>query len=1156
MKSFLTLIAVFCCMLGYSQSSLYFDGGDSIRNSDQTVVDIVTDPAGNTYVTGYSNYLTSVKPEDIITIKYDVTGTKVWTAFYSGPGEKANKAVAIKLDQAGNIYVVGHCIRNVAPSDNNNFVVVKYSPLGEEVWSKVFDDNGSQDIPVGMEIDLLGNAYVVSQPKRLTKYSPTGDLLWSKLYTDSELNPGGIGMDASGLPYVFGTDTLGGGKNGLAIYKSDAAGNIIWKRKFDLGYANVMAGKMAMNDLGVYITGIRYLSNNVQVAALKYTLDGVYEWSKIDTVVTYQFEISAAAVGKTGDFYYSVDYGDSLLTRKLSNSGATIWQNLIKATPVDQAIKELILDSQDNAYLVGNSGGSHDFLLLKYNADGTQAFSKRYAENPNKNEEAVAISLLNDTSIFISGTSNAGYSSQGDYLTLALDSSGNTKWKARFDGLAHAWDWARASCKDNFGNFFVGGSSYKRMVQDPSFVVLKYDSTGTLLWNYSFDPTTSDAQVMTMNCDSLGNLYVAGSTSGATDNATTFKLSPNGQLLWTKNYSTGIAGDDAAARGLQVFGGSVYVAGQNIGSNTNNQIFLLKYDTTGNQLWTKTYNTNDYEMFHYLHVDKAENIFIIGTNSTANNFLVIRYDKDGNQIWAKKFNGGDEVRRFDTDGLGNLYLAGGSTTAADKETLIKIDSDGNVKWTKIHQGVWTQTLAVDSNGNAYHSLYTTHDDKSGLAITKYDSSGTVQWDKTFNIGTNARERAGDAIIDKAGNLWLAGFVQSATEYYHLRLKYDSSGNLLLRSKGSETIGRPEGTDWTFLQETGGKMYSISNVFNPNRGDLDIFLPSYKTCVTNSYLDITSCDSYELNGTTYTKSGVYTETLSNNQGCDSIIELNLTVFNPNSNVTSYKDSVYADGVADSYQWLSCDNAMTPISGATSRAYKGKHGRSYAVVMTSNSCSDTSSCRTFDGFGCYKKGRKYFYVCDTLIYNGKEYNKTGIYFDTVATNDLCDSIYELNINYFNPLTTITVEQNKLTADEKFAQSYEWLDCDSNMVSTKKTGTTFTAGKNGRRYAVRMKFDTCVVITPCVAYQNTVGLNEIAGNSFKIYPSPAREWLNIDELPSTGLVVLTDLTGKTLITEKVEAKSISIDISGLSSGMYLVKYLHEGQQSTIGRIIKADN
>ena len=64
--------------------------------------------------------------------------------------------------------------------------------------------------------------------------------------------------------------------------------------------------------------------------------------------------------------------------------------------------------------------------------------------------------------------------------------------------------------------------------------------------------------------------------------------------------------------------------------------------------------------------------------------------------------------------------------------------------------------------------------------------------------------------------------------------------------------------------------------------------------TSSTTDVTECDSYTWNGTTYDATGVYTFVTTNASGCDSTATLNLTINNATSSTTDVT-------ACDSYDW---------------------------------------------------------------------------------------------------------------------------------------------------------------------------------------------------------------------------------------------------------------
>ena len=62
------------------------------------------DDAGNVYLTGGSSNTTT---SDIVTIKYDTYGVKLFEVSYSGPGGGRDHARSIEVDNNGNVIVAG-----------------------------------------------------------------------------------------------------------------------------------------------------------------------------------------------------------------------------------------------------------------------------------------------------------------------------------------------------------------------------------------------------------------------------------------------------------------------------------------------------------------------------------------------------------------------------------------------------------------------------------------------------------------------------------------------------------------------------------------------------------------------------------------------------------------------------------------------------------------------------------------------------------------------------------------------------------------------------------------------------------------------------------------------------------------------------------------
>jgi energy-converting hydrogenase Eha subunit C len=112
----------------------------------------------------------------------------------------------------------------------------------------------------------------------------------------------------------------------------------------------------------------------------------------------------------------------------------------------------------------------------------------------------------------------------------------------------------------------------------------------------------------------------------------------------------------------------------------------------------------------------------------------------------------------------------------------------------------------------------------------------------------------------------------------------------------------------------------------------------------------SCGVYTApDGSLYTTSGQYTVIIPNSTGCDSVITVNLTVTNIDTTVTQQGFELTAVDTGYSYQWLDCENAMSPIVGATSVSFIPSVNGSYAVEITDGVCLETSSCHKVTGVG---------------------------------------------------------------------------------------------------------------------------------------------------------------------------------------------------------------
>jgi hypothetical protein len=100
---------------------------------------------------------------------------------------------------------------------------------------------------------------------------------------------------------------------------------------------------------------------------------------------------------------------------------------------------------------------------------------------------------------------------------------------------------------------------------------------------------------------------------------------------------------------------------------------------------------------------------------------------------------------------------------------------------------------------------------------------------------------------------------------------------------------------------------------------------------------------------WTKSGTYFDTIPNALGCDSFITINLTVNMVNIGVTHNHNTLSANAMGATYQWLDCEPGFLTLLGETNRIFTASFNGDYAVIVSENSCVDTSICYTISTTG---------------------------------------------------------------------------------------------------------------------------------------------------------------------------------------------------------------
>ncbi|MBN2681721.1 MAG: T9SS type A sorting domain-containing protein [Bacteroidales bacterium] len=143
---------------------------------------------------------------------------------------------------------------------------------------------------------------------------------------------------------------------------------------------------------------------------------------------------------------------------------------------------------------------------------------------------------------------------------------------------------------------------------------------------------------------------------------------------------------------------------------------------------------------------------------------------------------------------------------------------------------------------------------------------------------------------------------------------------------------------TYFQDTTISLYYT------NSNGCDSVKTLFLDILNSSHIDTfaIACDSFEWNGNTHYTSGIYPKAFINEEGCNSIITLELIINSVNTNLTIIEPYVIADAENAEYQWLDCDNNFSAIPFQSEQSFTAISSGNYSVEIIENGCMDTSEC----------------------------------------------------------------------------------------------------------------------------------------------------------------------------------------------------------------------
>lgn len=438
-----------------------------------------------------------------------------------------------------------------------------------------------------------------------------------------------ITTDASGSVYTIGdfqgtvdfdsgsgtSNLTSNGNSDIFISKLDASGNFLWAKS--IGGSGIDRGASIATDASgfVYITG---------------SFQGIVD-----------FDPGSGISNLT-----SIGNSDMFIA-KLDDYGNFLWAKAMGGTS-GEAVYSIAIDASGNVYVTGffqgtvdfdpgsgtynlTSNGARDIFVSKLNTSGNFLWAK--AMGGIGFDRGVSITIDASGNVYItgyfqeivdfdpgSGTSNLTSNGGNDMFISKLDASGSFLWAKAMEATGESY--GSSITTDPSGNVYTTGYFSETIDFDPGsgvnnftsngyydIFIIKLDASGNSLWAKTMGGTDFDG-VYSIVIDASGSVYVTGYFSGMVD------FDPG----------SGIS---------------------NFTSNGNEDIFISKFDASGNFLWVKAIGGSQLDEGRSIATDASGSVYIMGRF-----FGAVDFDPGSGTSIGTVGKWGGYVLKLSTDGLG------------------------------------------------------------------------------------------------------------------------------------------------------------------------------------------------------------------------------------------------------------------------------------------------------------------------------------------------------------------------------------------------------------------------------------------------------------------------------------------------------------------------
>ena len=361
-------------------------------------------------------------------------------------------------------------------------------------------------------------------------------------------------------------------------------------------------------------------------------------------------------------------------------------------------------------------------------------------------DNGYSVQQTTDSGYIITGGTRSFGADLGDVWLIKTDSNGNKIWDKTYGEKDDSEVGFSVQQTTDGGYIFTG---YSERPGGSQALLIKTDSNGDKVWDRTFGGVGFD-YCYSVQQTTDGGYIITGETgfldAPASDNDVwLIKTDSNGDKVWDRTFG-GSSYDGGFSVQQTTDGGYIITGAANSFGAGDWDLWLIKTDSYGNEIWNKTFGGIDRDVGWSIRQTNDGGYIITGYTDSfgagKEDFWLIKTDSYGNEAWNRAFGGigydrGHCVQQTKDGG----YIIVGETwsfgAGFNDVWLIKTDSQGNANVT--NEPPNTPTITGQTNGKAeeeyeYKFVSTDPNDDKVSYYVDWGDNSTTGWTRTLPSG--------------------------------------------------------------------------------------------------------------------------------------------------------------------------------------------------------------------------------------------------------------------------------------------------------------------------------------------------------------------------------------------------------------------------------------